>query len=185
LNPATAATVNSIDLGLGTLIGEGGVDFRSDGVGFLGATSNNSGTVYKFTTAPSSGSLVGGESTAGIDGFAFDASDVLFALGQTPDDNLYTVNQTTGALTLIGATGVVGASNLGGLDFVGSTLYAVINDSLYSLDPTTGAATLVGPTGFAQVSGLAHLSPSSVPEPATLLLVGTALFFARPRRRGR
>ena len=175
LNPATAATVNSINLGLGDLIGEGGIDFRSDNVGFLYSVSGpDSSALYSFITAAGSGALVG-HPNAFLDGLAFSTSNVLFALGQTPDDDLFTVNQTTGALTLIGATGVVGANFVGGLDFIGSTLYAAINDSLYTINPTTGAATLVGPIGFAQVSGLASLDVAAAPEPATLALLGLGL----------
>lgn len=174
LDPATGATVNSINLGL-VLIGEGGVAFRSDGVGFLNATSGDAATLYSFALAAGSGASVGAMG-AGIDGLAFSVADVLFALGQS--NSLYTVNQTTGAATAVGPTGVTHGT-VGGLDFLGSTLYAAINDSLYTINTTTGAATLIGAIGFAGVSGLAFLDVNGgnqVPEPGPLALL--ALGFA-------
>jgi len=187
IDPSTAATVSSINLGVGNLTGEGGLDFRSDGVGFLNSTSGTTSNVYRFTLAANSGVLVGSENTAGIDGLAFSPTDVLYAMGQQPQNNLYTVNQTTGALTLVGATGFSNASSLSGLDFIGGTLYGVISDSLYTLNPLTGAATLVGPTGFSSISGLASLDvggTATVPEPATLLLLGSgAIALSRRRMR--
>ena len=178
LNPATGATVNSINLGL-TLVGEGGLAFRSDGVGFLNATSGSTATLYSFALAAGSGVSVGAMG-AGIDGLAFSPTDVLFALGQggitTPQPNLYTVDQTTGAAALVGATGVTHGS-VGGLDFLGSTLYAAINDSLYTINTTTGAATLIGAIGFAEVSGLAFLdvNGAQAPEPGALALLALGL----------
>lgn len=178
LNPATGATVSSVDLGLGDRVGEGGLDFRSDGKGFMAQSAGASSTIYSFTTSASSGVTVGSNSTAGIDGLAFDSGDVLFALGQQDDNDLYTVDQSTGALTLIGATGVDGSNSLGGLDFLGSKLYAVINDSLYTIDTATGTASLIGATGFTQVSGIAFLEVNGTPEPGSLGLLGLGLGLA-------
>lgn len=61
--------------------------------------------------------------------------------------NLYTLNLSTGALTLVGPTG----TTLGiwiAIDNNGIIYMADIgNDNLYTLNPSTGAATLVGPLG--------------------------------------
>ena len=63
--------------------------------------------------------------------------------------NIYTVNTTTGALTLLGPTGTalmidIAINNAG-------QMYGhdIGTDSLYTINTTTGAATLVGPTTIA------------------------------------
>lgn len=68
--------------------------------------------------------------------------------GDSPS-SLYTVDPFTGAVTLVGATGL---SHFTGIDFAADgTLYGVggpfPNKSLYTLNPATGAATLIGATG--------------------------------------
>jgi|SRR5579864_465329 len=55
---------------------------------------------------------------------------------------LATLNPTTGAITEIGPTSVL----LGGLGFVGGTLYGLAGDmNLYSVNTSTAALTLIGP----------------------------------------
>ena len=178
LDPATGSTLETIDIGV-TTVGEGGIAFRSDGIGFMSRSNGPVGTLWSFDiTVPNSTQISGDDDMVpSMDGLDFDSSDVLHGLSQTSDTPpaLYTINQSTGVTTLIGSTGISG-SILGGLTFASDgTLYAVIDDSLYTLNPGTGAATLVGPIGYGVVSGLTAASgvvevkvdikPQSCPNP--------------------
>lgn len=76
--------------------------------------------------------------------FAF-RNGVLYGLeeGDSGSMNLFTVNTTTGAATLVGAHGV-GTTTGAGLAFSGGTLYSANDgDNLYTVDTATGAFTLV------------------------------------------
>jgi hypothetical protein len=164
-------------------VGEGGIDFRSDGGGFLASAQNTA--LYSFTTA-GGGALVGATGTT-LDALAFNSANVLYGLTQNTG-NLVTVNQSTAALTTIGATGIPNGI-LGGLDFLNDqTLFAVITvgstSSLYQVNPLTGQATLVGAVGINRVSGISFLDldAQQAPEPASLLLVGLAMAAAVRRR---
>ena len=81
-----------------------------------------------------------------LTGLAVGPGGVLYGSGYTGGYNsptLYSVNQTNGALT------VVGNSSIGFYDLGSTTtgLFAEANNgSLYSINPNTAAATLIGPT---------------------------------------
>lgn len=62
--------------------------------------------------------------------------------------NLYSVNATTGAATLIGATGIPGAIWLAINNAGQAYSMDIVADNLYSVNLATGAATLIGPIGF-------------------------------------
>ena len=89
--------------------------------------------------------------------------------GVDTNDNLYQVNPTTGAATLVGATGLPHLSS-GNYDNSlasnGTTLsYYTLdtnggNSSLYTLSLTTGLATVVGPTGTTGIVGSAFAGPT-------------------------
>jgi hypothetical protein len=169
LDPATGNTLQRIDIGVTNITGEGGLAFRSDGIGFLTTALFSDGRLWSFDiTVP--GSTYIGAFRPSMDGLDFDGSDVLYALEQgsgTPETyELYTINQTSGTPTLVGDTGVVVSGSVGGLTFApDGTLYAAMNDSLYKLNPGTGAATLIGTIGFLNISGLTAVATMGLPTP--------------------
>jgi hypothetical protein len=114
-----------------------------------------------------------------IRGLSFDTNhNILYGVD---DFNLYTINTTTGAATLVGSTGL--AESLEGIayDAATNTLYlntGLNDESLYTLNTTTGAATLVGPNGSVAglgIDGIAFLPATSTPEPGTLTLIASGL----------
>ncbi len=177
LDPLTAHTLNTINIGAGHLVGEGGLAFRSDGIGFLSQSSGNVGTLFSFDiTVPSSQNISGVNGlTPSMDGLDFNSADVLYGISQESSD-FYTIDQTTGTTTFIGSTGFTDADGLAGLAFRSDgVLFAEINDSLYTINPSNGQATLIGRIGFGRVSGLTFTGGAAVPEPATIILIGSGL----------
>jgi hypothetical protein len=123
------------------------------------------GTTEPLLNPPASGATLGilnaatgqitsiGSLSEPLGGLALAPNNTLYGLGFNGD--LYTVNATTAALTLVGPTGVVQGDFSLGITSDG-TLY---NDSagvVYTVNPSTGAATKLGPLGFetgAQING--------------------------------
>jgi hypothetical protein len=185
IDPTTGHTLGSTDIGTGVLIGEGDIAFRSDGTGFLYGDGSK---FFSFDLAAGTSTLINTGSFL-FDGLAFSGGGVLFGLSQgfgapNGQSSLYTINTTTGAVSLVGALNVPAAATelLGGLAFApDGTLYAELSDgttssTLYTVSTTTGQATLVGSIGFGNVSGIRFLETSSaaVPEPSSLALCGIA-----------
>lgn len=166
LNIATGHTIDNIDIGLGEFVGEGAIAIRSDGVGFImgayGWQGSEGRHLWSFDVTVPSSTYIVTDNIIGIEGLDFDSEDTLYALSQSIQEigevekvKLYTIDQLTGATTLVGSTGIIQNISLGGLAFgVDNTLYAVLDGVLYTLNKTTGAATFIGDTGFSLVSGL-------------------------------
>ncbi|MHC4312163.1 MAG: DUF7901 domain-containing protein, partial [Planctomycetota bacterium] len=189
LDPTTGNTMYKIAINPPDIIGEGALAFRSDGIGFLGSCFNQLGELYNFDLSVSSSTHIGAFQPS-MDGLDFDGNDVLYGLEQGTGSStykLYTINQATGATSLVGDTGVTVRGNVSGLTFApDGTLFAAIRYpldpntyALYTLDPGTGAASLVGPIGFSRITGLTALAteptlpvfcgwdePSYAPQPA-------------------
>ena len=174
LDPTSGATLNSIDVGIATG-GEGAIAFRSDGVGFMSRSSGPTGEIWSIDVTSGTSMSIGSLSVS-MDGMDFNSADVLYGISQY-SAALYTIDQGSGAVSLIGDTGLDSSTVLSGLTFgMDDMLYAIINDSLYSIDATTGSASLIGATGFSSVSGLTYMADaSSVPEPTSLALLGLGL----------
>jgi len=120
--------------------------------------------------------------TSDISGMAFSNAGQLFAYAKngTLEDSLLIVNPATGAGTLIGLTGIMSSSSVGGLSFNESSGALFLSDglSLYNLNTATGTATIIGSHGIAGMSGIAF-----IPTPgAAGLLVIASLAMSRRRR---
>jgi len=166
LDPANGQTLQTININPTGVTGEGALAFRSDGIGFLVSSLAIDGNLWRFDiTVPSSTYI--GLFVPSMDGLDFNGSGVLYGLNQPLGIGgmyeLYTIDQASGATTLVGSTGVTVSGSVGGLTFApDGTLYAELNDSLYTLNPATAAATLVGPIGFSGISGLTAVATVSV-----------------------
>ena len=183
INPLTAATTASFGIGIGPVLGQGGLAFRSDGIGFLSsalnpATLNPAMNLYRFDIAAGTSSLVG-TSSHSLSALAFSPGGTLFGLGKE-DGSLYSVNQSTAALTLIGNIAGTPGSPVEALTFSpNGTLFATIDDRLFTVNTATGVGTAIDPdptndVGFSSISGLAF-SAVSVPEPSSIFLFGGGL----------
>ena len=142
----TALTTIGAPLNLDLFAG----DFTSSG--FLGLDLTNQTLLHIDTTTGVSttiGSCVpsGGQSWTGLAWNS--ANNTLYAAStDIAVSNLYTINPSTGAATLIGATGIAGAIWLAINNAGAAYSMDIVNDALYSVDLTTGAATLIGSIGF-------------------------------------
>ncbi len=132
----------------------------NEGAGVMYTVDFDAGDVLKTVDSAGNTVVIGATGVYGQgNGLAYDeASGTLYSIAY--DGNLYTLNTSTGASTLIGPTGIGPFSNLHqGLawDAATSTLYlneADTYDSLYILNTATGTATLVGPNGATAGSGI-------------------------------
>ena len=179
LDPATGATVNTIDIGI-QAFGEGAMAINpATGAGYLEGIEGLP-YFFAFELSPLTGNAIG-ISNAVLDGLAFSPSGVLYGITQPVTDvtghaRLVVVDALTGAETVVGTnTGVIDNAVLGGLAFApDGTLYAVESDNvtvtdLYTIDVTTGTATLIG-SNNQRFSGIAFLDTSSVPEPPSFVI---------------
>ncbi len=109
----------------------------------LGTVNTTTGA---FTAGPTVTGLVGTDAITGL-AFVNSSSTFYVSAGTATDSNLYSLNPTTGVLTLIGAMGVPFmidiAINNGGQMYG----HSIATDSIYSINTSTGVATLIGPTG--------------------------------------
>jgi len=148
----------TIDLATGTFSQTGNTGALLSGLGvgpggLLYGGLDSSGTLYQVNPANGSLTTVGTSSVAYNDFGS--TTDGVYALDTTL--NLYSVNTTTGATTLIGPIGLNTGSTIG-LSTGSDTLYFTngVTAFLYSINTSTGAATEIGDTGIKNIGALVY-----------------------------
>jgi hypothetical protein len=157
INKATGAILSTIPNFSTTDYEEGDLAFNSLGIGFLMALWGDD--VCQFNVATSTFTIKGfGGQADDINGLAFDAGNVLYGYSAS-SGKVYTINQVTGAFTLVGNSGVKGYSAGMCFDGAGNLFLAVAPfagpSNFYTVNKGTGVATLVGLMG---INGLVGLS---------------------------
>jgi dipeptidyl aminopeptidase/acylaminoacyl peptidase len=115
--------------------------------------------VYQIDSTTGNFVTLGAPAASKLPGLAYNpTTDTLYG---TDENNLYTVNRTNGATTLVGAHNF----RVTGLTFNGAhtLMYAIGYDgNLYSINPATGAATSIGPHNRSTILDLATDSNGTV-----------------------
>ena len=182
ISQTDAHTVSVIPLDQDLFSTVRGFDFSSQGVLYGVLPGMQLRTVNPATGATTFIADITGASR--VEAIAFAPDGRLFASGSAGNDanseNLYTLNTTTGVLTLVGTTGVVDTDTLEfGFDgqLYGANSVDGTNADLYRYNLTTGVATDLGNSDVAGLNGLV-----AIPEPCNLIWPCLLLKITRHRR---
>jgi hypothetical protein len=148
---SSSGTFGTIDLSTGvfTLEGNSGQTLAglavADGLIYASSYLTANGTLYTVNPATGALTTVGSATGVAYDDFGSTTTG-LYAVSNGSIQELYSIDPTTGAATLVGPTGI-GYGSWRGLSNNSAALYFADGPNLYTLNTSTGAATLVGPFG--------------------------------------
>lgn len=159
---------------------EGGLDFLSFNLAFASRSDGATGSLVRLDLELPESKLVSAEGglNPSLDGLAFDRDATLYGLSQNRGGafSLYTLNLTSGGMTLVGELGINFAFNGGavaGLAFspegvLFAALGSPVESVLYRLDKTTGRATRVGQINYPGVCGIRFFTYLPPPGPLSI-----------------
>jgi hypothetical protein len=155
---SNSGAFGTMDLNTGafTLLGNSGQTLAGLAVanGSIFASSYHTPNGTLFQVNPANGALTTIGTATGIDFDDFGSTTSgLYVVSFGATQNLYSINPSTGAATLIGPTGL-GYGSWRGLSTNSNALYFADGADLYTLNTSTGAGTLVGPFGGSAEMGV-------------------------------
>jgi hypothetical protein len=143
----TTDQFGTVDLSTGVFTSIGTMSTQLAGLGEVGGAlyggADGGEALYQINTANGSLSFIANNNSFSYVAFG-STLGTLYALDFS--FNLYSVNPSTGATTLIGSTGLSPGGNYE-LSTNSNTLYFALSNNLYTINTTTGSATLVGSLG--------------------------------------
>ncbi len=152
-NMGSNGAFGTLDLATGVLTQTGNTGITPAGLAKIGSTLFTASTTTGLYTVKTLTGNLTQISNLGLNGNDYNVlGSTLTGLYALDDSfNLYSINPTTGAATLLGPTGVATGLASGSIGFSlstgSSTLYFEDDFDLYSLNTTTGKGTLIGQSG--------------------------------------